>query len=215
MILVCSLLVAFLSQLQVFAQDNSTKILYFIYIDHEVATPVQLLSKHLQDLYESCDETGNAMIIYLSNGEESLISLKNLGDDPLGQKRDALEAFNNIIAALQNNNFHRVNALTDRSNILKIFEEFQVTDNSGEIQFRSVTMDFHIGPDYWRLHHNEKVIAPLYMALDVAKYPNNRFSFNVLCPQGTKLDYPDGQPFGIANLGNINNKLSIKEFVMN
>ena len=210
--LVCSLLLTHFSPLRINAQDHSSQALYIIYIDHEVSTPVKQLSSYLQAQYDRCDQTGNAMIVYLSNGEKSLISLTNL-KDPSNLGRDKLEALNHIITALQNSNYHSVNALIDRSNILKLFEDFHITNDLGEIQFRSVSLDFHIGPDFWQLHHNEKIIAPLYMAIDVENMPKNKFSFNVLRPQGVTLDYPEGQPFGITNLGNINNILSIKEFV--
>ena len=56
----------------------------FVYIDHEINTPVNQLCKRLKELYDFAEQTDDVLIIYLSTGLPSdgncMLSLKNLKD---------------------------------------------------------------------------------------------------------------------------------------
>lgn len=193
------------------AQDYSKMNLHFVYIDHEPATPVNQLCQRIRTLRDDAIEVEDALIVYLSDGRQSLLSFTNL-EDKMGKNRDQNEAFVSIIAALQDANSHDVNAQDDRKNILRLFEDYNFVDDEGRFIFSSVTMDFYIGPEYWALGNNEKVISHLFVVFDAASFPKDKLTFNVFKPKGQNLNYPEGMPFGDNNIDGINQKLSIFEY---
>lgn len=193
------------------AQDFSNVNLHFVYIDHEPSTPVNQLCQRIRTLRDDAIEVEDALIVYLSDGRQSLLSFTNL-EDKMGNNRDQNEAFVSIIAALQDANSHEVNAQDDRKNILRLFEDYNFVDDEGRFIFSSVTMDFYIGPEYWALGNNEKVISHLFVVLDAASFPKDKLTFNVFKPKGPNLNYPEGMPFGDNNIDGINQKLSIFEY---
>lgn len=193
------------------AQDYSKVNLHFVYIDHEPSTPVNQLCQRIRTLRDDAIEVEDALIVYLSDGRQSLFSFTNL-QDIYGLNRDKNDAFVDIIAALQDANSHDVIAQEDRRNILKLFEEYNFIDEEGRFLFNSVTMDFYVGPEYWNLGNNEKVISHLFVDFDAASFPKDKLAFNVFKPKGLSLNYQDGMPFGDNNIDGINQKLSIFEY---
>lgn len=193
------------------AQDYSQMNLHFVYIDHETSTPVNQLCKRIRTLRDDAIEVEDALIIYLSDGRQSLLSFTNLVDRN-NENRDANEAFVNIIAALQDANSHDIIAREDRKNILKLFDDYNFIDEQGHFLFKSVTMDFYVGPDYWNLGNHEKVIAHLFVDFDASSFDKSKLAINIFKPKGVELKYPDGMPFGDNNIEGINQKLSIFEY---
>lgn len=193
------------------AQDYSTMNLHFIYIDHEPSTPVNQLCERMRTLRDDAIEIDDALIIYLADGKQSLMSFTNL-KDIYGKNRDTNDAFVSIIAALQDANSHDVIASEDRKNILNLFDEYNFVNEEGLFKFSSVTMDFYVGSEFWSLGNNEKVISHLYVDFDVAMLPKDKFFFNIFRPKGETLEYPEGKPFGNNNIDGINEKLSIFEY---
>ena len=193
------------------AQDYSSMNLHFVYIDHEPSTPVNQLCERIRTLRDDAIEIDDALILYLSDGKQSLMSFTNLKDN-YGKDRDTNDAFVSIIAALQDANSHDVIAVEDRKNILNLFDEYNFVNEMGQFKFSSVTMDFYVGAGFWSLGNNEKVISHLFVDFDVASLPKDKFVFNVFKPKGETLDYPEGKPFGDNNIDGINNKLSIFEY---
>lgn len=193
------------------AQDYSKMNLHFVYIDHETSTPVNQLCKRIRTLRDDAIEVEDALIIYLSDGRQSLLSFTNL-EDRNNLNRDTPEAYVNIIAALQDANSHDIIAREDRKNILNLFDEYNFVDEQGHFLFNSVTMDFYVGPDYWNLGNHEKVIAHLFVDFDASSFDKAKLAFNVFKPKGVELKYPEGMPFGDNNIEGINQKLSIFEY---
>ena len=193
------------------AQDYSTMNLHFVYIDHEPSTPVNQLCERMRTLRDDAIEIDDALIIYLADGKQSLISFTNL-KDIYGKDRDTNDAFVSIIAALQDANSHDVIANEDRKNILRLFDEYNFIGEDGSFKFSSVTMDFYVGSGFWALGNNEKVISHLFVDFDVSSLPKDKFVFNVFRPKGETLDYPEGKPFGNKNIDGINTKLGIFEY---
>ena len=204
-------LASLLTVMPVKAQDFSKINLHFIYIDHETSTPVNKLCQRLRTVRDDVIEVNDALIIYLSDGPFSPVSLTNL-QDKSGRNRDSEDSYTNIIAALQDFNSHSTVARDDRKNIIKLFDEFNFVDESGELRYNSVVIDFYVGASFWSLGNNEKIIAHLFTALEAAKFPKVKFSFNVYKPKDERLKHEEGKPFGDKNIDGINSKLRIFEY---
>jgi hypothetical protein len=202
---------AIMPAITVKAQDYSQMNLHFVYIDHETSTPVNQLCKRIRTLRDDAIEVEDALIVYLSDGRQSLFSFTNLKDRN-NENRDTNEAFVNIIAALQDANSHDIIAREDRKNILNLFDEYNFIDEQGHLLFNSVTMDFYVGPDYWNLGNHEKVIAHLFVDFDASSFDKTKLAINIFKPKGVELKYPKGMPFGDNNIEGINQKLSIFEY---
>lgn len=191
--------------------NYSSMNLHFVYIDHEPSTPVNKLCERLRMLRDDAVEIGDALIIYLADGQSPIVSLTGLKDKK-GLGRDDNQTYTRIVAALQNANYHDVMARIDREKIIQLFDEYDFVDESGNFLFNSVIMDFYVGPEFWSLKDNERVIAHLFTAFKAASYTKGKFSFNVFKAKEQELDYPKGMPFGDNNIDGINEKLSIFDY---
>ncbi len=195
----------------IYAQEKEDMNLHFVYIDHEVTTPVNDLCKKLRGLQEDATEVDDGLIIYLSDGKTSLFSFTNLKDN-FGKNRDTEQAFVEIIAALQDANSHDVNAHEDINNILELFDEYNFIDENGEVTWANVTFDFYVGTSFWALGNNEKVIAHLYESMSLANLPKDKFNINIFKTKSDHLVFQPGLPFGDNNLGGINERVRILEY---
>ena len=208
------------------AQNNKERRLQFVYIDHEVTTPTDVLNERMTQRFYDVGEFPDheALILYLSNGRRSPVAFVNLKEYATesqlrnltlsGLPRDTEDAFKGVLETMNNANSHDVDPLIDIGNILNLFEQLNVFDENGTLNFKTLKLDFYIGPKFWLLRNNEKVIARLY-ALFQQGLPDadkEKISFNIFKPQGTKLDYVEGKPFGETNLNGINEKLQIMEY---
>lgn len=210
-LLILAVILSFMSTVSLSAQDYSKVNLHFVYIDHEPTTPVNQLCQRIRKLRDDAIEVEDALIVYLSDGRQSMLSFTNL-EDKQGKERDKSEAFVNIIAALQEANSHDVIAQEDRKNILQLFEDYNFVNDNGVFLFNSVTMDFYVSPEFWTLGNHEKVISHLFVVFDAASFPKEKLAFNVFKPKGQSLNFPEGMPFGDNNIDGINKKLSIFEY---
>lgn len=208
------------------AQDNHGKRLQFIYIDHEVSTPTDVLNRRVTQRFYDVGEfpESEALILYLSNGRRSPMAFVNLKEflsdvqlehmTASGLPRDTEDAFNSVLETMNSSNSHDVDARMDMNNILELLEKFDVFDEKGSLNFKSLRFDFYVGPNFWLLRNNEKIIARLYAILQqgLQDKDKGKITFNVLKPSQVQLDYAPKFPFGAANLDDINNKLSIMEY---
>ena len=192
-------------------QNYSSMNLHFIYIDHETSTPINKLCERLRTMRDDAVEVNDALILYLADGYTPRVSLINL-EDLRGKQRDQIDAYTGIISALQNANSHDVIAREDRRHIIDLFEEFNFVDESGKLHFNTVIMDFYVGPSFWSLGNNEKIIAHLFTIFKASSFTRDKFAFNVYKPRGIELGYEKGTPFGDNNIDDINNKLSIFDY---
>lgn len=199
------------NSISISAQDYSKVNFHFVYIDHEPSTPVNKLCQRIRRLRDDAIEVEDVLVIYLSDGQNSLLSFTNL-PDVHEKERDKDEAFVNIIAALQNANSHDIIAREDRKNILKLFDEYNFVDEEGRLRFKSVVMDFYVSPEFWALGNNEKVISYLYVDLDIESFSQEQLTFNIFKPKGEDLNFPNDIPFGDNNINGINQKVKILEY---
>lgn len=206
--------------------DPATMDFHFVYIDHEPqpATPATKLCTRIKKLRENAAETGNALVIYLANEDKPFLSFTNL-PDPEGLHRDHADAFYDIVDEIQNYTSHEVDAEVDMENFKKLiggngtYPLFDEVTGVDTMRYRSVTVDFYIGPRFWNLNHNDNVIAQCYMILRLAKYmkmyPRRRLAFDVFKAKGQELIYQEGKPFGLLNKDGINDNPkvnTIKEY---
>lgn len=197
--------------------DPLTKDFHLVYIDHEPspATPATQLCTRIMKMRTNAVESGNPLVVYLANDDTPMISFTNLADPDPQLHRDSVEAFYDIVDALQNIGSHEVNSNTDVETLkgligidghFPMFDETNIEDV--KLRYKSVTIDFYIGPRFWNLRYNDNIIAQLYTILRLSKYmkkfPRKSLSFNVYKAQGQTLKYPEGQPFGIHNKDGIN-----------
>lgn len=184
----------------------------FVYIDHEINTPVNQLCKRLKELYDFAEQTDDVLIIYLSTGLPSdgncMLSLKNL-KDVTEKNLDSEEAFNNIIGALQNANYHSVIPKADIDNIINLFDTYSYQDESGALKYKSVKLNFYVGSRFWEQGYEYSVLSYLYSILGVEDMPSGTFSYNIMISHSDKPQYVEGKPFGDINLQGINEKVNI------
>lgn len=198
-----------------YAQDSQNKNLHFVYVDHEVNTPVNQLCRQLKSLRDDALETGDVLIVYMSTGlretNYGLQSYTNIADIN-SMERDTEEAFNNIIAAMQNANSHNVEPRQDVMNILKIFSDYNFQNEDSSLKYANVIFDFYVGSRFWKLGNNERVISHLYADLDIQSFSKNRCSFNVYQARGDKVASSNTNLFGRNNIQDINNKVKLLEY---
>lgn len=189
------------------AQETSDKNYRFIYIAHDVSTPINRLSKELRTKYREAIQYDDVAIFYLSSGYESIIVNVNT---PNNDNREDFEK--RLMSELQEYNSHDVEAEVDVDNILETISKNDFSTRKGQLNYASVNMDFYIGSLFWTLGNNESILSTLYTALDVPSYNSETFAFNVFRNIEDNLVYPEGMPFGKMNVNNINKKVMIFDY---
>ena len=205
------LLLGVVSCVSLNAQDKSLMNLHFVYIDHEVTTPINELCSRLRTLQEDATEVNDALIVYLSDGTSSIESFTNLKDKK-DKNRDAEQSFLEVISALQDANSHDVTAAIDVQRIIDIFDEHNFIDNRGVVLYNSVIFDFYVGRSFWSLGNNEKVLAHLYHIFNLSSLPRSKFTLNIFTPKADHVSYKEGMPFGDNNIDDINNNVKILKY---
>lgn len=171
---------------------------YFIYIAHDRATPVQRLSKVLQDLYDDAVKYGHSCVFYLANNDTPYIVNVNTEND--NRNDFSLK----IIAELQNKIAHGINPRFDVDNIVAMFNENDYLLSDQELRYTSVTWNFYTSEWFWKEGYNESLIASLYWIMGVENTQDLDFYFNVFHSSDDELEMEDGLTFGRRNLLNIN-----------
>ena len=209
---------------EVATRDSSENHFRFVYIDHEPTTPVSTIHQRLEKLHDDAMESGSYLIIYLADEDQPLISFTNLSDpDPSGQRNEE-EAYNDLIKQMYVQTAHEVRAFDDLD-IIKgylgtggAFPLFVEQDGQTKLNYKSVVLDFYVGPHFWDLRGYEDLLAELFVSLKIderlntSEFPPTKLAFNVMKPRGVQLFYQKGMPFGRKNLGKINEKIEIKDY---
>lgn len=192
----------------VFAQ-KSDKNFYFVYIDHEATTDVNSLCDKIKELRTDALESGDAVIVYLANGNYPMISLTNVpdplsiytGDDP----------FNAIIGGLQEMIAHDVIPDVDLTTICKLMDWANLNSDDMRLNYETVTIDMYVGPDFWDLGYNERLISRLYDSLEIPLLQQEELYFNLYKTHDQEIKATDDKLFGLKNVDGIN-KLRILEY---
>lgn len=192
------------------AQDGiqpSNKILRFVYIAHDHTTPVQELATRLTDIYEAniADENKDPLIFYLASGSNPIVVKVNIKDDSNNP-----EDFEKVLLPeLYERNSHDVSPMVDVSTILDIFEDIIIADNNGKLRYLSSSFTFFVNPMFWDAGYNESVIVPIYFGLDLPEIKEGRVNLEIYQPKNYPLHIIGGKPFGLKNVGGINDKTRI------
>lgn len=213
-LLILLLISVLYASISVMAQEQ--KFYHFIYLEHEIGNHKNLLCERLKDMRQDAKETGDILIIYLSTGDQEqdygICSYTNL-EDPSGKRQDDEDAFNSIIAVIQDSKSLPVNAQADVNNIIDIMGSSNFVDESGKMKYQKAEIDFYAGSRFWNLGFNNKIIAHLYSILGISDLPQNVVDFRVFVPKSDdKLKYPNGMPFGENNIDGINDKIKLQKY---
>ena len=201
LLLLSVLLTAFfgaVAQEETEGHDKGARDFRFVYIAHDVNTPVQRLIERLEDYQNNAFEEGEDVIFYLSSGTNPIIVEYNVGRDNKGDFEDVL------LSELNERISHDVDAQTDVETILQLIENADIMDEDKNLKYLSAKFNFYVNPKFWTLGNNEAVIAPLFFALDVPHIRGGRVQFQLFEAKEDKLKYPEGKPFGEKNLDGIN-----------
>ena len=193
------------------AQKNSTEEynLRIIYIDHEPSLPSGEIIKYIRNQRRNAREMKNSLIIYMPNNETPFISLTNLKSKD--GSYESQEAFDRICEAL-NTPFHGKEPIFDRNYIINLFDDYNIVNKEGKINFASVRMQFYLTSEFWKQGYNESIVAPIFFAINGKELLKQNFNFDVYINPNDKPVYPSNAPFGETNLGNINQHVSLYDY---
>ena len=186
--------------------QKTNKDFYFIYIAHDRTTPVQRLSKTLQEIYDGAVKYGHSCVFYLANNESPYIVNVNIGND----NRNDFDAM--IIGELQNKLSHGISPRFDLDAIVNMFNSNDYLLSEQELKYISVTWNFYTSEWFWNEGYNESLIASLYWIMDIDKTEELDFYFNVYHSENDKLELDDKLLFGVKNLSNINEGFFLLEY---
>ena len=190
-------------------RSNSERNLRIVFIDHEPSLPTNDIIRYIRKIRASALENDNSLIIYMPNNQDPIISLVNL-KDPNGEK-DNPETFDRLCEAL-NLPSHNKEPWFDRRSIIKLFSDFGIMGEDGELQFAAVRMEFYLTSEFWKLGYNETIVAPIFFALNGDELLKKDFNFDVYINPKDKPIYEEGKPFGFSNLGNINQYIDLYDY---
>lgn len=201
------------------------KSMKFVYIGHDVNSPVERLVEKIEGYMEvvedsdSDDEEATQVILYLSSGSNPLVANMRPG------KNDK-ENFDKIVSELYERNYHEVDVETDIYEILDLFSKNDFLDASGSLKVSALDFEFYVTPAFWSLEQNESLIATLFHTLSINKFydPTSPLydpmvSFKIFLPSVDELRQCIGTEespklrFGIKNLSQINTLLKTSDLI--
>lgn len=185
--------------------NKAEQMFNFIYIAHDVTTPIQHLTERLREIYRDAIRYNNAAVFYLSNGTNPIVVRVNMP----GDNRNDFD--NLLISELQEKNSHDIVADIDVDKIMDIVNRNEITNDNGGLLYNSITFDFYVNQNFWVLQYNETIISTLYFTFNVRKYIDleKEFYFNVYQNKDDKIDYAEGKPFGNRNADEINKYINL------
>lgn len=196
--------------------------LRFVYIAHDVDTPIELMVQKIEGYYEDLEdeaddeESVQQTVIYLSSGSNPIVA-----DMKSGQRDE--ENFNRVISELYERNFHDVDTEVDMNRVIELLSENDFLSSAGNLDMSQLKFEFYVTPTFWSMRQNESFIASLFYALGIDKYYDTNspdysrsVSFKIFFPSIEDLRKcigNEGKPFGNKNVNNINNLLSAPDFI--
>lgn len=179
---------------------TDTRKINFVYIAHDIETPVRELKNELDRFRNYALQDPNFQVIfYLANQGRPIIVQIN----PIEYNDDDYKA---LIQELYARDYHNPQPDVDLEYIVDLFKNLEI--GSKDLMVDALSMKFFVTPDFFTLGFNETIIARLYyvLALDDLHSENKveNFTLEVFYPEGNEPKYPKGEPFGPMNLGYIN-----------
>lgn len=176
---------------------KSDKTFRFVYIAHDVNTPVARLVERLREVRNNALDDYEDVVFYLANGANPIIVEFNVGENNQSDFDDIL------LVELNDRNSHNVDAETDKATILDLLNGLDIIDANKRMKYESTQFNFYITPNYWNLKNNDFIIAPLFFALDIPNIKGGQgVQFQIMEPKEDRL--PDGDLFSEKNIDGIN-----------
>lgn len=192
-----------------FAQKE-IKTFEFIYVAHNMDTPITTLINKLHDLYytkvsEYEAKEVDACIFYLAKGHTPKIVTVNLGVDE-NSPNDNREKIEEWLSEL-NKPDYRVEPYSDVDSIIKIFNQYDFLNETGHLKYEKIKFNFYVDNEFWEGGYNEDLIARLYWILGLERFKNDyEFEWRVWCSEKLHKKLEDEEfYFGETNWGDINN----------
>lgn len=182
---------------------NENKIFRFVYVAPDNTMTQQRLLADLNDHRNHVVSEGSPAIFYLASGHDPIVVKFKLDDD----NSDDFES--QMLGFLKQSMSTNVEASYDRQHIRELLSQYDFIDEEGNLTYKKMEFDFHVGNTFWSLHNNETVIAALFFEMNIAKYmEDDKVQFNVYfrCPP-SRGDYNREKPFGELNPDNINERV--------
>lgn len=183
-------------QEEAYVWDKKEKSFRFVYIAHDVNTPVSRLSERLKNIRNDAAEGGEDVIFYLASGSNPIVVEYNVGKD---NKTDFDEV---LLAELNERNSHDVDPETDVDAIFELLDNVDFADENHRLKYGSVKFNFFVNPKFWTLKNNESIIVPVYFCFDVPKLTGGRVQFQIMEAREDRL--PEGNLFGEKDVEGIN-----------
>lgn len=212
----------FIVALLVVSVAMQARTLRFVYIAHDVTTPVEPLVEKLEGYFdqledEADDETSvDRTILYLSSGSNPFIVNMESGN------RDD-DNFNTLVSELYERNFHDVDAENDVEKIIELLSDNDFMTEDNRLAVSNLKFEFYVTPTFWTMGQNQSLIMPLFHTLEIDRFYdekspeyNRGVTFKIFLPSVDAVNNcmgPDGEPFGKANVDGINQLLSTPDFI--
>lgn len=197
-----------------FAANAQERNIRFFYVVHDHTTPIADVTSRLEAEYTAAmDDEYKEMqtIFYLPNGSYHIVVKINTSDD------NHEDFYDKFLAEIYERNSHEVDADADVQEIVKIFNDLKLDDPSENVK---LSFSFIVTPLFWRVGNNEGVISNLFYTLDLANVIKNhkiidgsevsRLTFEVRYPRENPIKFNATMPFGVQNLGGINQYMKDK-----
>ena len=187
----CIFLLSCLLPLSALSQTQS---LEFVYVAHDRTTPVNALCERLTEIHDyAMQDESMAVIFYLANADAPRIVRMNLP----GDNRDDLGG---LLGEIRYKSAHEIFPDVDQEEIVRLFDEVDFLNDSGNPSFTSFKMTWSVNPTFWSLGYNESLIARLFFTLDLGSLSGGYFNMEVWHARNDGLKYDEEMPFGPKNL---------------
>ena len=181
---------------------------YFVYITHDQTSSGNLLRFLEQDYELAVDEDMECnFVFYLANGNNPILIEVN-------PEQPNKEEFDKMLELIGRNERLECFVDEDMDRLMEYFAEHDFVDPDGIIKYESVSWRLYITPQFWNIE--SEFISDLFWTFDCPTlYQNNfpSFTFEIYLNKSTAtLKYDKLKPFGISNMGNINNMVDISDY---
>lgn len=188
-----------------YGQDYDTDY-YFVYIAHDQTGSGNLINVLEQD-YQSAIDEEQTWVFYLANGNNPIMV-------EVSPENHNKEEFEKMLELIGRNERLECFAYADLSRLMAYFNKEDFADDDGYIRYNSVSWRIYITPQFWNTESD--FISDLFWVFDFHTLnENNGFSFTFevyLNKSHSELRYDEQKPFGIRNIGNINDIVGIMDY---
>ena len=198
----------------IMAQENDKQSLYFIYITSDYSGNQNNLINLLEKDYK--DAIDNEFIYYFYLPNSNLIKDVNgynileptiVKIDPFNQNE---KEFESLIAKVGGDNVFNGAGMRDIQYLINMFYKQDFVNDAGKLLY-NVNWKIYATPDFWN-QQKEQFIAAFWWVFDFHSFGAASIPQVFLDLKSSDLDYDEKEPFGIRNLGGINDWVPISDY---